>query len=343
MKLSIVVPVYNMAGNEKLNYCMDSLLRQTITDYEIIAVDDASTDDSLSILREYEKNYPEKVKVIAHTQNKRQGGARNTGMKAATGEWIGFIDSDDWIHPTMYETLIARGEETDADVVGCDYNLVNQHTMEVGKIVQNNTKEQAGTLDKEKHKLWILRPGSMVIKVYKREMLMENHLTFPEGILYEDNCASPLWMLYCKHFEKVDEPFYYYYQYETSTVHTVSEERCQYRMQAMNLFLEECKKRNILQEYFAEIEYRYSELFLKNTLFSIMQSGQSVRHSFLRALQQGMKENFPDFQSNAYYLNKTDAEEQKLIRMFMKSISAFVCYYRMLYFYRKLRYGNRNK
>ena len=118
MKLSVIVPVYNMAGDGKLNFCLDSLVGQTLDDYEIIAVNDASTDNSMEILRQYESKYPEKVKVIDLPVNRHQGGARNAGIKTAKGEWIGFIDSDDWIAPETYEKLIKKGEETGADVVG---------------------------------------------------------------------------------------------------------------------------------------------------------------------------------------------------------------------------------
>ena len=95
MQLSVIVPVYNMAGEGKLNFCMDSLLNQTIVDYEIIAVDDASTDGSLEILRAYEAAHPDRVRVITYPVNRRQGGAKNEGLRAASGEWVGFIDSDD--------------------------------------------------------------------------------------------------------------------------------------------------------------------------------------------------------------------------------------------------------
>ena len=94
MKLSIIVPVYNMAADGKLEYCLDSLAAQTIKDYEVIAVDDASTDNSLEILRAYEKKYPGKFRAVHSEENKRQGGAKNIGLSLAKGEWIGFIDSD---------------------------------------------------------------------------------------------------------------------------------------------------------------------------------------------------------------------------------------------------------
>ena len=81
MQLSIIVPVYNMAADGKLNFCLDSLINQTITDYEIIAVDDCSTDNSLDILKEYEKKYPDKFRAIHSPVNKHQGGAKNIGIK----------------------------------------------------------------------------------------------------------------------------------------------------------------------------------------------------------------------------------------------------------------------
>ena len=105
MVLSIIVPVYNMASDGKLNFCLDSLVAQTVRDYEIIAVDDCSTDDSLKILEDYERRYPGKFKALHSEENHHQGGAKNIGLKKATGDWIGFIDADDWITPDMYERL----------------------------------------------------------------------------------------------------------------------------------------------------------------------------------------------------------------------------------------------
>ena len=81
MKLSIIVPVYNMVADNKLSFCMDSLVNQTIDDYEIIAVDDHSPDDSVKLLRQYEEKYPGKVKVIESEENGRQGTAKNKGIK----------------------------------------------------------------------------------------------------------------------------------------------------------------------------------------------------------------------------------------------------------------------
>ena len=93
--VSVIVPVYGVAA--QLPRCLDSLLAQTCGNMEIIAVDDCSTDSSFEILQEYARRYPDKLYVCRHERNKKQGGARNTGLFYAKGEWVGFIDSDDWL------------------------------------------------------------------------------------------------------------------------------------------------------------------------------------------------------------------------------------------------------
>ncbi len=337
MKLSVIVPVYNMAADGKLNYCMDSLLNQTIQEYEILAVDDASTDDSLKVLREYERKYPDKVRVISYPVNKRQGGAKNEGLKAACGEWIGFIDSDDWVVPDYYEKLLNKAAETGADMVGCDYCLVKEHTYAVGKIVQNNALEQTGVLDEERHKKLFLRPGSMVIKIYKGDVIRKNHLTFPEGIFYEDNCAGSLWSVYFQRFEKVEEPLYFYYQHSLSTVHHITEQKCRDRMKAMEVLYEECGKRGLAEKYHQELEYRFAELFYVVTLFSYMQGVKHPNVQFIKELRLGVEKRFPAFEKNTYYCMYTGREERELIAMQAKSDVKLFWYYRLKQVVRRLR------
>ena len=337
MKLSIIVPVYNMAAGGKLAFCLDSLVQQTISDYEIICVDDASTDNSVEVLEQYRLEYPDKVRYVVHERNKRQGGAKNTGLSLAKGEWIGFIDSDDWISPDFYEKLLRKAEETGADMVGCDYNLVHEHTFEVGKIVQNNGPEQAGVLDEEKHKSLIMRSGSMVIKIYRHQIIRENHLDFPEGIFYEDNCAGPVWSVYFKHFEKVNQPLYYYYQHDTSTVHYVTEEKCRDRMIAGEKLLMEMKQRGFLEQYHPEIEYRFTELYFENTLFSYMLGAKKKRLVFVEELKTGMQKAFPDFRENVYYQQYSESEHKEMINLLMDSTWKFYYLYGLKVWVRSLR------
>lgn len=341
MKLSIIVPVYNMTAGGKLAKCLDSLVNQQMSDYEIIAVDDKSTDDSLQMLREYESRYPDKVRVIASPENKRQGGAKNLGLEAAKGEWLGFMDSDDWAAPDMYPKLLQRALETGADVVGCNYLITDETGKEEGTAVVNNLPEQTGLLDEEKYRALLIQPGSMVVKVYKRELFMEHNLRFPEKIFYEDNAIGVFPMLYAKRFERVDECLYFYYQHSGSTVHTISLDRCRDRVSASGIYAGECRERGFYERFKPEIDYKVFELGYRNTLFSYLQSEKKPDLRFVVEMQQFLQDTVPDYGQNPYYEKYMDAENQKLIALHLKNPRLFLWYYKLLNTYRRLRYGKK--
>lgn len=337
MKLSIIVPVYNMASDGKLEYCLNSLVNQTIDDYEIIAVDDCSTDDSLTVLKDFERRFSDKFHAVHSDVNRRQGGAKNIGIKLAKGDWIGFIDSDDWITPDMYEKLINRAEESGADLAGCDYCLTYEHSMKIGQVVPNNTKDQSGILDIAKKRSLILDGGSLVVKIFRRSMIIENELWFPENIFYEDNAVGNSYLVLAKHFEYIEEPMYYYYQHDDSTVHTITQERCENRMAAGRIILDEAKRHKYFDDCRNELEYSFTLLFYINTLFSYMQGAHRTKYGFIKAMGKEMKNTFPDFENNAYYKERTNEEEKKLIHMQQRSTVFFILYYKLLWAYRRWR------
>ena len=337
MKLSVIVPVYNMASDGKLKYCLDSLVSQTVSDYEIIAVDDCSTDDSLAVLRSYEAQYPDRFFVIASPENRKQGGAKNLGLEKARGEWIGFIDSDDWITPDFYERLLQKAQETGADMVGCDYNLTPEHSMKIGQVVHNNRPEQTGALNKEKYRSLILDSGSLVVKIYRRHIILDYPNRFPEHIFYEDNAIGNSWMLRATHFAYIPEPLYYYYQHDASTVHTITKKRCEDRMEAARVMIREAGQFGFLEEYYPEIESSFTTLFYVNTLFSYMAGVKKKEYEFVKALGREMRETFPGFMENKYYRERVHEEERRLIAMHMKSTIRFMLYYKALWMYRDFR------
>ena len=136
LKVSIIVPVYN--SERYLRDCLESLLNQTLTELEIILVDDASTDKSFEIMAEYKSQYP-KIKIFKSEQNKGQGASRNIGMSLVTGEYIGFLDSDDYVAPTMYENLYNSAKENNADIVTTRLTLVKDSSY-LGKIFESNNR-----------------------------------------------------------------------------------------------------------------------------------------------------------------------------------------------------------
>ncbi|MBO5999300.1 MAG: glycosyltransferase [Lachnospiraceae bacterium] len=346
MKLSIIVPVYNMAADNRLTFCLDSLLAQTLDqgEYEIIAVDDCSTDESPAILKRYEEAHPGRVRVILSEVNRHQGGAKNLGIRAAKGDWIGFIDADDWISPDMYECMLEEAEETGADMVGCDLTLVDHHTYETGEIIEKNgSEEQTGVLDHEKKKRLILDGGRLVLKIFRRETVLKNELFFPENIFYEDNAMSSSYLLTAKKYAYIPRPMYYYYQHEGSTVHSFSEQRCRDRMAAGRMILSEAKRLGFYDEFLPEIEFTFTQLFFVNTLFTYMPRVKPARPAFVGKLAAEMKETFPNFRENSYYQEKTNAEEKKLIDMACSSPIRFFIYYKLLWGYRNLRKGLKSR
>ena len=353
MRLSVIVPVYNMVADDRLAFCLDSLVNQTLPgeDFEIIAVDDCSTDRSFDLLREYAGKHPSRFVVRKTPKNLRQGGAKNLGLSLAQGEWIGFVDSDDFVAPSFYEKLLTKAERENADVAGCDLYRTRAHSFEAGyEIVHNNKPEQNGRLNMEKRQSLVLDGGFLPAKIFRRRILFGERDripeegkhgradVFPEDMFYEDNVVAPLWMLRATRFSYLPEPLYYYYQTKDSTTHTVTIDRLHERMRAANLMLDRAEREGFFAQFRSEFEYRYTHLFYINTLFSAMQAkGLKECYDFTKALARDMIRRFPRFDENPYYVERTPAEEKKLIAMQRQSHFRFYVYYRLLWFYRNLR------
>lgn len=201
MKLSIIVPVYNVKNF--LHECLDSLVNQTVDDYEIILIDDGSTDGSADIIREYEARYPELIRS-KFIDNGGQGRARNFGIEMARGEYLGFVDSDDWVEPGMYDKLCTIAYYTGADVVFCDFM---EHFSD-GRI-----NYLSAAIQDEK----LAAAGSSCNKIFRASII--NETRFPQGLWYEDFYFSAVLLLKSRKTEYLTEPMYIYRRGQESTMH----------------------------------------------------------------------------------------------------------------------------
>ena len=200
MKLSIIVPVYNVLPY--IRQCLDSLVGQTLKDCEIILIDDGSTDGTAQVLAEYAARYPEKI-VLKRVENGGQGRARNIAIDMARGDYLGFIDSDDWIDPAMYEKLWKRAEETGADVVVCDF---------LAKY--SDGREELLPACIQEH--WLASAGSACNKIFRRTLVGDTR--FAVGLWYEDFYFSAMMLLLSRHTEFIREPLYIYRRGQQSTM-----------------------------------------------------------------------------------------------------------------------------
>lgn len=257
ISVSIIVPCYNV--EKYIRRCIDSIIRQTIgfQNIQLILVDDVSTDRTLEILHEYEQLYQDNIVIIECEKNGRQGTARNIGLQYATGEYIGFVDADDWIEPDMYSHMYFIAEEHDVDVVFCRHTRDKEYVL----------NESLGT-EKEDSLIWINTPDerkkfivSDIIgvgvwdKLYKRELIFDNNIVFPEGLAYEDIMFGAMIYLYAEKIYILEENLYHYFVNMQSTVLTMNQIHGD-DLEKVNLMkLEEYKNRGFYDEYYDEIEF----------------------------------------------------------------------------------------
>lgn len=220
MKLSIIVPVYKVEAY--LHRCVDSILMQTFTDYELILVDDGSPDSCPTICDEYAKK-DERI-VVIHKHNGGLSDARNAGLDIARGEYIGFIDSDDFIHPQMYEIMISVAEQDNVDIAQCEFYKFDEcdELFSVEHYYANNISKKLITsqeLLENYYPLYSSRFSTTVCnKVYHASIF--DSIRFPVGMYYEDSFVFLDTINSSDLLATINVPLYYYMQRNGSIMHS---------------------------------------------------------------------------------------------------------------------------
>ena len=246
-KVSVIVPVYNAQDN--IANAIDSLLKQTLDDIEIILINDGSKDNSLIVLKEYEKKYPHKIKVIDQ-ENLGPGGARNTGLKIAKGEYIGFLDSDDTQNSKMYETMYRKAKTGNFDLVVCDVNAIYDK-----KTVTIKSGIDADHFNNEFIKKDMIFSYTVLWnKLIKKEIATS--ISFSNRLWYED--VEYLFKLFplVNSIGTVKRRFCNYYQNDNSITYTYNKKIYDI-VTVMNNLVDYYKKNKLYDQYKDEIEYSY--------------------------------------------------------------------------------------
>lgn len=310
--VSVIIPVYN--AEKYLDRCINSLLRQTLNGIELIFVNDCSTDSSLNILEKYEEKYPKLIKVLSFTENMRQGAARNAGINLAKGEYIGFVDADDWVDESMFEKLYNCAVNNNYDIVGCHNYVVNKKG-DIISISKGNNISQVGILDDEKRKKLLVNGGNIWLKIYKKSLLDNNQIRFPERLSYEDNYFIPIVFLHCNSFGLVDEPLYYYYLSENSTVRTPNSNTQFQRFKTLELLIEKVKMMEVYDKYKIEFDYLRIVLFYLNTAKLCVIHYKPWNIKMLFQIRKYMRKNLPKYYTNTYYKTRISKIDQFLLRL----------------------------
>jgi len=291
-KVSVIVPCYN--SENYLNKCVDSILKQTLLDIEIILVNDGSSDNTLSIMKEYEKKF-NNIIIVDLKKNKGLGNARNKGLKKATGEYISFVDSDDYIDKEMLEELYSKALEDGSDIVECDF--LWEYPDKVKSDIGKNYK-----------------PGKQMLidvrvmacnKLYKHDFLNKIKPEFAVGLRYEDILFTYQYTPYVEKVSFVRKPFYHYVQRSTSLANHQTKKVSDI-YEVLNQVLIYYKKKKIYNKYKEELEYLYVRYLLGSSYKRASKiKNKEDRNEVLTIGWNILNKTFPNYKKNKYLKQKS--------------------------------------
>lgn len=300
-RFSIIIPVYNV--EKYIRRCMDSIMNQTFRDFEVIVVDDETPDNSMQIVAEFAEKFPEMVTMI-HQKNTRLGGARNRGVKDARGEYLLFIDSDDYVSTDMLASVDAQLKQHACDMLIFKYRMVTPE----GKGIRDEGfgSLAAGMYFPEKDRQVVMLPVGAVHKVYRRSFYLENGFGFLEGVLYEDAITRYM-MAKASAVYLHEAVLYYYVQSPGSIMRQKPSAHVLDILKVTDMVLDAFQKGGIYGDFQAELDASLLTSILH--VFNLVNKAE-IRSPLQDTFAEFMENRFENFESNPNILR----ENKKAIR-----------------------------
>lgn len=305
-KISVIIPCYNV--EQYIDRCIDSLLEQTIglDSLELIFVNDASTDHTLDKLLAYEKQYEDSIMVINCEQNGKQGTARNIGMEYASCEYIGFVDADDWIETTMYEKLYEKAVSLDVDMAGCQADRIFSEADVKPPVNGGGDRHYVFRTDEDRRAYLAERFNSHVVcRLYRKSVIFDNEIFFPEGMIYEDNywgtmlnyCVNSVYML--------DEILYHYYVNPGSTVMKRNCVEHLDRLTIEEMKMQAYRERGLYERFRNVMDREFIQLYWLNSLHVFFLRFDEIPLEVFRRMQYTVMKYVPDYRTIRKYTKDT--------------------------------------
>lgn len=291
MRFSIIVPVYNV--EKYIDKCMYTLTHQTFDNYEVIVVNDETPDNSMQIVEKYAQAFPGIIRMF-HQKNTRQGGARNNGVAQAKGEYIMFVDSDDYVALNMLEMIDTRLRETPCDILVFSHVTVSEESEILQEYRPNLLKPGIYV---PKNDMAILLLGCTPwAKAYRREFYLGTGMKFPEKILYEDAVTRLLYAS-AESVAICDDRLYYYVQSKNSTIRQGVSEKMLDILTVSDIVLEDFAQRGMLDEFWYPLESSllYGILYILDLI-----NGIEKNHPIQIKIADYIREKFPDYPQNPW-------------------------------------------
>ena len=308
-KASVIVPVYKV--EEYLEKCVQSILAQTERDFELILVDDGSPDRCGALCDSLAQTDP-RIRVI-HQENQGLGGARNTGIREARGDWLLLVDSDDWIEPKILEKAMEAGLREEADLVMFAFRTVDEQGRELGVFREDMPKERGIAL--QEHKEVLLTAPCAWNKLYRRSFFQGTGLAYPPRVWYEDLRTSPKLMAKAGRMVFLDEVGYNYLQRQGSIMKSANLERNREILDAFDDLLPWFRKEGLFEAYRRELEYL--AVFHVYLTAGVRVALADRKSPLLRELAAYVEERFPGWRQNPY-LPKLGGKRRLLVSLLQK-------------------------
>ena len=290
-KLSIVIPVYNV--EKYLAKCLDSVTYPGLEDYEIVVINDGSTDSSLSVAEDYARRFPGLIRVIS-TENGGLGAARNVGLEAARGEFLLFLDSDDYLREGALPEIMEKLNE-DFDIL--IYGILS--VTEDGSVLDDIPRcGREGPLSLAAYPRLLLCPPSACSKICRRSLFIDSGLRFPSRVWYEDLRTMPKLYLLTDKIIATDSQWYIYVQRSGSITRSVNLERNLEIIEALDDLNGYYQARGKFEEYRNEFEYLsfYNQFLTAVVRICLAEPGNPVAEK----LRCDFLAKYPDFMKNPY-------------------------------------------
>lgn len=302
-KVSVIVPFYNVENY--IEKCLETLVNQTLEDIEIILVNDGSKDNSKVIVQKYIKKYPEKI-VYLEKENGGLSDARNYGIPYAKGEYIAFLDSDDYVEKDMYKTMYEIAKNEDSDMVECDFiwEYPNRTRVDVGAIYKNKHE----MIEKIRVVAWN--------KLIKREILEKSQVRFPKGYRYEDTEFTYKLISFIENVSFCKIPMVHYIQREGSISKSQNERTIEI-FDVLEHVIKYYKENNLYEEYQEQLEYIYPRYAFCSSLLRIVKvKDKNLRKKLLEKTWNNVYKQFPNWKQN-----KILKKNKNMKNLYLRSIN----------------------
>ena len=296
--ISLIIPIYNAAPY--IEACLTSLIAQTIDDVEILLVDDHGNDDSMKLAQQFIDTHPngKSFRMLATPHNMGPGAARNLGIEAANGEYIGFVDSDDVVASEFCEQLYQAAKQHDADLAYCQAQLIQGSTASP---MSNPVITSGAFIGENRHHFLTHYVTMMWTFLYRRSLLNEYGIRFPNTRSAEDSCFLTSALLATQRIACVNKPLYQYLVHEESLSEVRNPKRYIDKIKSFDLLLQFAKEKSLYKPNKAELDYIYLKKGYLLSLLTYIYNEEQPQQLIIRKMYNHLLSHIPDYKDNAYY------------------------------------------